>query len=888
MNGSRMRIVNAIRVISLTIASLALFGVARHAEAVTAAGTVIGNQATATYLDSSGTVRTTTSNLVQTTVSQVKSFTLTANGAKFGAPGATVYFPHTITNTGNGVDTYALNTLVAGGTVTQTNLTYYIDANGDGVPDNSTPITSSPALAAGDQFNFVVAASIPAAASAASTGTVTVPVGDTGGNSASNTDTTTVATSVVNVTKALSSITGTSPSGAAITVTLSYSNSGTVNATNLVLTDPLPTGMTYVTGSGRWSSSGSTALTDAAGGDAAGISYDFGATTAGTMTATIASVAAGTSGTLTFQVNINSGLAVTSAVNQALTTNIASFKTDQQTVVTNTNAAIYKILMAGSLTMTGQTLSSGSQGSTLSFSNVVTNNGSGTDSFDITYPSVGNTGNNYPAGTTFALYASDGVTSLLDTNGNGIPDTGPLAAGSSYTVILKVTLPPGAIGGPYAVTKTATSKFDPTKTATAADTLLLITNNSVDVTQNTARSDSSPAGTAAAGNVATTGFGTGTASIIATNSVTAQSISPVTTAFKLYVNNTSGVTDSYDLAVTSAIPTGYTVLFFADGGAGNCSTLGVALVNTGPLAAGSNRLVCAVVSVPSIASGNATPGTTNLTFRAQSPLTSASSDTIVDAVTLTTAHTVTLAPNQNQQTFAGNTVTYAHVLRNTGNASENVTFATGFLSDTQTSAGWTSTAYVDTNGNGIYDSGTDALITTSTTVTLAANSTQTIFVRVFAPASATTSSPQDVTSFTATYNGGTQTVAVSDTTSVTNGLLLTKTQVAGTCGSGLSSGAFSAGAITASANTAPGKCVAYQITATNTSTGAISTVILSDLVPANTTLAVASCFAPIATGSASVGGTATVEGSTGAVTATLASLNSSSSFNLTFCVKINP
>src|ERR1700761_4890364 len=204
MNGSRMRFFKAVRVISLTMASLALFGVTRHADAVTAAGTVIGNQATATYLDSSGAIRTTTSNLVQTTVSQVKSFTLVANGAKFGAPGSTVYFPHTITNTGNGVDTYALNTLVAGGTVTQTGLTYYVDANGDGVPDNFTPITSSPALAAGDQFNFVVAATVPAGATAGTTGTIAVSVSDTGGNSGSNTDTTTVATSVLNVTQALS------------------------------------------------------------------------------------------------------------------------------------------------------------------------------------------------------------------------------------------------------------------------------------------------------------------------------------------------------------------------------------------------------------------------------------------------------------------------------------------------------------------------------------------------------------------------------------------------------------------------------------------------------------------------------------------------------------
>jgi len=108
----------------------------RTAAAAPAAGTVIGNQATATYNDAGGAPRTATSNLVQTTVSQVKSFTLTANGARTAAPGQTVYYPHTITNTGNGTDTYTLNTPVAtSGGFTHTGIAYYIDANGDGVPD---------------------------------------------------------------------------------------------------------------------------------------------------------------------------------------------------------------------------------------------------------------------------------------------------------------------------------------------------------------------------------------------------------------------------------------------------------------------------------------------------------------------------------------------------------------------------------------------------------------------------------------------------------------------------------------------------------------------------------------------------------------------------------
>ncbi len=46
------------------------------------ANAVIGNQASATYVDSTGTVRPVTSNTVQTTVLQVKSFILTQTGAK--------------------------------------------------------------------------------------------------------------------------------------------------------------------------------------------------------------------------------------------------------------------------------------------------------------------------------------------------------------------------------------------------------------------------------------------------------------------------------------------------------------------------------------------------------------------------------------------------------------------------------------------------------------------------------------------------------------------------------------------------------------------------------------------------------------------------------------
>src|SRR5947207_10038955 len=78
------------------------------ASAQTAAGTSIGNQASATYTDSSSTSRTATSNVVTTIVQQVASLTLTANGSKTASPGSPVFYPHTLTNTGNGSDSFTL------------------------------------------------------------------------------------------------------------------------------------------------------------------------------------------------------------------------------------------------------------------------------------------------------------------------------------------------------------------------------------------------------------------------------------------------------------------------------------------------------------------------------------------------------------------------------------------------------------------------------------------------------------------------------------------------------------------------------------------------------------------------------------------------------------
>ncbi len=901
-------------------ALLALVPGAAHA--APAAGTVIGNQATATYNDAGGSPRTATSNLVTTTVSQVKTFTLTADGARTAAPGQTVYYPHTITNTGNGTDTYALNAPVssnfAAAAAPHGSLAYYIDANGDGVPDNATAITTTGPIASGAVFRFVVAGTVPGAAASGNTADITVSVSDTTPTTVTNTDTTTVANSVISATKSLSANSGPSPSAAPITVTLSYTNSGTATATNLQFTDALPAGMTYVAGSGRWSVSGTTALTDASDGvEQAGTfppGIDF-RSAAGTVTAIIPSVAAGVSGTVTFQVNVNSNLPP-QAIN-----NVAQYQTASQGS-SSTNTASYTVLQTASVVANGSaadstngtgepvTVATAAAGSTFTFNNYIWNRGNGTDTFDVTIVS-----SNFPSGTSVTLSQSDGVTSLINSSGSGAPDTGPIpGAGQAcsaplvsdgtycgYKVVVKVTLPSNASGGPYTITKRATSVFNNSVFDDVSDTLTVVAANTVDLTNNSARTDSTPAGTADTGNSATSGWGATGAAVVTTNAVTPSTSGTTTSRFQLYVNNTGFVSDSFNLstvfAATSAggvvpptLPPGWSVVFRSDGGSANCSTVGGTLTNTGALAAGANRLICAEVTIPATTSGQAIPGNYDFDFTATSATNGAVSDAKRDRITVNVARSITITPNNTQQTFPGGSVSYNHTITNNGNATDTANFTAGCLSDSRTAQGWTSTAYIDSNSNGTLEVGTDTLVVCgSTSLTLNVGESRTMFVRVFAPGSATGADPANVTTITATF--GVATTFATESTSVTDGLVLTKDQVAVGCANPGPHAGYTTAAIPAGPATAPGQCIAYRITGTNSTAGTITSVVISDVVPANTRMHYACSGNGASTPTVSAGsiaGGSAADNATGTVIANVGPLTSTQSAVLYFCVRIDP
>ncbi len=887
-------------VVRNTLAAVALTGLGMGSAMAAAplAGTTIGNQAAATYTDASAITRTATSNTVTTIVQQVAALTLTASQSQSAAPGAPVNFPHTITNNGNGTDSFNLTSTANAGTMTLPNPVFYIDANCNGVADNATAITSITGVAPGATACFIAVSTAPVAGTSGQNDSFAVVATSalTAGVTQSNTDTVTItAQAVVNVTKAVSLSSG--PTGTTVTYTLTYTNTGNAAATSVILSDVLPAGMNYVAGTAKLNGS---AVTDTVDGDA--FDYNVAATRA---LAVVPTVAAGQSGQLSFDAIVangtlpgplnnqarycyNDGLAV-----QPVTTCTATNASTSPTAGSGnpTNAASFNVLQTAavaaneSLTNTTiggvtdtVTVASASQGATVVFNDYVHNNGNGVDTFNLSL-----TPSSFPTGTTFLLFKSDGVTPLTDTNAipDGVVDTGPVPAGTAYLVVVKAVLPSGVSGGgAYANVLTAKSSFNPAQSDTVNNSLTTIAANSVDLT------NGAPVATATLAQGL--GANTGTATPVAVN--------PGSKAtYPLYVNNTSGIADTYSMSST-ALPTGWTVEYFADNSGGACTTLGGTVTNTGIITAGANKVVCAVVTTPS----NATPGTTPVTFTVRSPTTGAQ-DTKAESVSINTVRSVTLNPPNAGQVFPSGSVVYTHILTNNGNVIEaDGTNSTVTLTAPTSgmTAGWNNIVYLDNGGTpGALDP-TDTVVSGATLpVSLAPGASVRLFVKVLAPASSAagdinTSSLTATTANVAYITTVPPAVVAADTTTVIVGqVTLSKTQALDALCDGVADTAFSNASISAGA--IPGACVMYQITATNVGTANVSSVVVSDATPANTTYksyAAATGTAPAAATSVGTVATAPVaaDGLAATITATVGTLTPGQSALISFAVRINP
>jgi uncharacterized repeat protein (TIGR01451 family) len=848
---------------AFAVCALAL--IVQPAFAAPPAGTTIGNQATATYQDAASNSYTVTSNSVTTVVQQVASLTLTANGTRVAAPGGQAVFPHVLTNTGNGIDAFSLAALnQPGDDFDVTGLVLYVDADGNGVPDDFIPVTTTGPLAAGASYRFVAVGSVPGTRLAGDVSDVRVNAVSAfdGGQTAFNFDQVTVSTNaVVNVTKSLSSPNGASPSGP-YTYTLTYTNSGNATASGVRLTDLIPAGMTYVPGSARWSATGATVLSDADSTDTHGaglntIRFDHNVATPGAVTANINQVPPGQSGSVTFDVTVNAGLA------PQVIGNIARFAYNDGAGIVGpffTNSAPFTVDQSAAVAFTGQTVASALQGGTVSFTNTLTNNGNGADVFDI---STG--GSSFPAGSIVQLFQADGVTPLTDSNGNLVPDVGPLAPGASYNVILKVTLPASATGGPFQVSKTATSATNPAATATATDILTAITANTVDVTNNSALPGAPGAGAGPEGAF-----------------VDRQAVNPGTTArFTLYVNNTSTQSDDYDLSAstvgtfaTLTIPAGWTVTFR--------NAANAVITSTGPVAAGGSMLVYADVDVPAAY----TSGDVEMYFRAASPV-SGAGDIIHDQVGVNVTRNLTLTPNNTAQVLPGGFVVYTHTLSNNGNVTEgDGTGSTVTVAAADNQVSWNSAVYWDTNNSGSFDAGDLSLANLAGMGGLAPGANVLVFVQVFSPAGVSLGTVNTTTITATTANVGYSApvpapAQAQDATTVINGqVTIVKSQALDAACDGTADAAFTMLNLTTGA--VPNACIQYEIVVTNIGSTPVSSVVINDATPANTVSSnAASAFT--SQGTISV----PANGATGAITASLGVLAPGASATIRFNVRID-
>lgn len=163
-----------------SLVSGGLLFAAGQAWALTDAGTDIKNKATVTYEDANGNSYSAQSNEAVVTVAEVYAGTLENDGNKSGAPGETVYFSHTLKNTGNATDTFTLDGLNGAGAAASYQV--FIDANGNGQPDAGENAATSVVVDAGDQVELILAVPVPSGTAAGATIDGTLQVRSTRGD----------------------------------------------------------------------------------------------------------------------------------------------------------------------------------------------------------------------------------------------------------------------------------------------------------------------------------------------------------------------------------------------------------------------------------------------------------------------------------------------------------------------------------------------------------------------------------------------------------------------------------------------------------------------------------------------------------------------------------
>ncbi len=552
--------------------------------------------------------------------------------------------------------------------------------------------------------------------------------------------------------------------GDTITYTLSYSNTGSGSATNVSLSDIVPTRTTFVSATGGGTLSGAV------------VSWNIG------------TVAAGGSGSRQFTVTVNAGTAAGVVISNSGTISFQDDIGNTQSPITSNSATTTVAQGAGVLVDPDQSASvHQGGGAIITYTFTVTNTGNGTDRFDLTDIIVSSQFNvtlellsatgtvlatdNSPANGTW-----DTVTAGADTDADGNPDTGNIAAGTTVTYQLRVTEGTGAGNGQQTVVQIrGTSNFDPTVFDAATFTTIVAgTQFILDLTKTDA-----PDPVAAGSNITYT-----------------------------LVVTSSGSKALTNLVITDPIPANTT---FVSATGGGTLAAGVVTWNIATLTSGATQTLTLTVQV-----GAAVPNGTVVSNTASAVSTQTTTPTQATATT-TVQSPVSFATSSKAVNFGtaspGTTLTYTIVVTNTGASG-----ATGVVvNDTIPS----NTTYVagSITGTGANAAGNPNLVWNVGAVAGGASATLTYQVTINNPipaGTATITNPASVVS--------NQTAAVNTTTATTNITASPNFTTSTKTVSDLNGGLVSTG-----------DTLRYTIVVRNSGNMSSTGVVVTDTVPANTT-----------------------------------------------------
>ena len=846
-----------------------------------ATNSIISNMAVGEYSEEGSTVvQVARSNLVQTTILPVYSLNLVAANNKTVVAGQTVYFNHILTNTSNETDQYTFtvsnNPTGDDFDFVNSSLMVYLDANNDGIPDGSA-ITGY-TLGAGQSVGLIVAASIPNTITTGKVANLTLMVTSANGASGtnSNVDKATVTDqSTLVVRKKFSQITA--ANGDVVTIRLDYQNPTNTIVPTATLTDTLGSNLTYEVNTGKWNG---VTVYDAVGGtaDPTGINYSV---TSNVVTATLTNIPANTIGYIEFNVKINKSIA--GKIENVI--NVTGPTTDTSNTAVVNVAPVYAVKMNGSASNVSDntntiTASAVPQGGELKFTNYVWNIGNTTDRFNLTL-----TNSTFPAGSQIELYRADGVTPLLDSNGDGIPDTGLLAANTNLPVVVKVRFPSSyTVSTPtaFAVSPRAQSVGDGSKTSTIQDQgTLTPVSQLVDLTN-------SPENTGLGNGAVEDSNHLAWKTILAVKS-SSNAVAGGQAIFPLKISHT-GVGTEYLLSANASsdfssmtLPAGVNrVRFYTSSNGTDCSVLGNEIGKTRYLNDGQSQLVCAVVEVDKVNKDVTVP----IYFRVISTsfvgTDNPAQDTIKNAVEIQSVNAkpqLEFTPDLHGQVAPLGTVVYRHLLTNP--AATDFTGSYGFIINNSESS-FNSVLFLDVDGDGKFSSG-DLNIRTLADLPggkVAAHEQIQLLLQVTNVANNNLN--QTNTTIVSLTDSSNQVIAsITDVTTVKQSqLTLTKLQARDFDCNGTADETYTTNALTiGKQSNGQGQCVLYKVILNNSGATVNNLFTFRDMTPAYTVLS----QSPICTSCSGI--TAPTVGNAGAVSGTLNSVAANQSYEFNFGVR---